>query len=74
MTADSRSETLAALAEAWDFHPDWGIGRLVHSAAAIVRGQIQVHIPGVSDAEIEGGLKALIPSEWELEKDKGKKR
>ena len=64
-----RTVLVQALVEAWDEHPAWTFGRLLQSAASIARGELRVNPAIVSDGEIIEGLRALVPSEWEKEKD-----
>lgn len=60
---------IQALIEAWEEHPAWTFGRLLQSAASIARGELRVNPAIVGDGEMIEGLRALVPSEWEKEKD-----
>ena len=64
-TPRQRALMIAQLSVAWNAHPEWGIGRLLSSAASIARGELRLNPAHVTDKEIISGLKALIPDEWE---------
>lgn len=66
MTAEMH-KTLDVVREAWAYHQDWTLGKLLQSAASISRGQLRLNPGVVTDAELVAGLKALIPDEWEEE-------
>lgn len=73
---NSRPALIAALSAASKHHPKTPIGKLIGNAVNISRGQLQSNPAFASNAEITEGLKALIPSDWEQEKDneKGRKK
>lgn len=59
----SRNRVLKQVAASWDEHPEWGIGRLIVSAASIQRGELRKNPREVSDRDIMVGLRALIPDD-----------
>ena len=67
-TPRQRASMLKQIAETWDLHPEWGIGKLISSAASISRGELRLNPNGITDKEIMSGLKALIPADWENQK------
>lgn len=75
MTKKAKTALVTALSEAIKHHPTTPVGKLIGNAVNISRGQTQSNPAFAGDAEITEGLKALIPSDWEQEKDreKGKK-
>lgn len=65
---DPRDALLQEVENAWDYHPDWTLGKLLQSAASIARGQVRLNPAVVSDEELVVGLRALVPDEWETQK------
>lgn len=73
MSKRSTTAIVKALGEAVKHHPNTPVGKLIGNAVNISRGQMQSNPAFATDAEVLEGLKALVPSDWEIEKDGGKK-
>lgn len=75
MSKRNKAAIVKALAEAIKHNPNTPVGKLIGNAVNISRGQLQSNPAFAGDAEVLEGLKALIPSDWEQEKDRerGKK-
>lgn len=75
MSKRSTAAVVKALSEAVKHHPNTPVGKLIGNAVNISRGQTQSNPAFAADSEVLAGLKALVPSDWEQEKDreKGKK-
>lgn len=75
MSKRSTTAVVKALGEAVKHHPNTPVGKLIANAVNISRGQAQSNPAFAADSEVLAGLKALVPSDWEQEKDreKGKK-
>ena len=67
-SAAARKRVLRQVELSWAEHPDWGIGRLISSAASISRGELRRNPRDIPDREIMSGLRALIPDEDEVKK------
>lgn len=65
-TPRQRAAMLKQVTETWDAHPEWGVGKLLSSAASIARGELRINPAYVTDKEILSGLRALIPDPEEL--------
>ena len=61
-------ELLAAIHEAWHYHPNWHLGQLIQKAANIPVGT-RVAVEFAHDESLLAGLKALVPDDWEIELD-----
>lgn len=61
----ARTRVLNQVALSWDHHPEWGLGRLIVSAASIQRGELRKNPREVDDRDLLVGLRALIPDEDE---------
>lgn len=68
-----RKALVEALVVAWAFHPKRSLGQMLSAAMNISRGELRSNPAFAEDAELLEGLRALVPDEWEQEKDNEKR-
>lgn len=61
-----RQHVAEELLSVWNAHPHWGLGQLIAKAAKIGAGE-GASIERLTDAQLQAGLDAMIPMEWEVE-------